>query len=90
MVRSRRGRQLPSLAEGAGRFDNIACDSFRWTLSLTTLQVIDLYATFSPILRLPRQERQPLLDALARICEDRFGGRVEQPVITPLYTARKV
>jgi SAM-dependent methyltransferase len=80
--------RLESL-RAVGHFDNIACDSIRWTLSLTTAQTVDLYATFSPILRLPRQQRQPLLDGLARICEDRFGGRVKQPVITPLYTARK-
>jgi hypothetical protein len=34
-------------------------------------------------------ERERLLDEIARVAEDEFGGRVVKPVSTPLYTARK-
>jgi SAM-dependent methyltransferase len=72
-----------------GEFADIASETIRWTAVLDTAQVRGLYATFSPISRLHAPERQQLLDALARIADDDFGGRVERPLVTPIYTARR-
>jgi SAM-dependent methyltransferase len=80
--------RLESLSS-IGRFENSGCDPIRWTLAMTTAQTVDLYRTFPTILRLPRGERDRLLADLARISDDQFGGQVERPMLTPLYTARK-
>jgi len=47
------------------------------------------YATFSPISRLGREERERLLDGLGEIAERQSGGSVELYITTPIYTARR-
>jgi SAM-dependent methyltransferase len=71
------------------QFDSIASEMIRWSISLDTQQVKQLYATFSAISRLPVEERQRLLDGLEQVADNRFGGRVERPMVTPIYTARR-
>jgi SAM-dependent methyltransferase len=75
--------------QSVGAFDNIRSEVLRWTAVLDTAQVQGLYATFSPIRRLPPGEQRQLLNALGRIADDRFGGKVERPIVTPLYTAQR-
>ena len=48
-----------------------------------------LFATFSPILVARRRSADELLDEVERIARTEFGGRVEKPLVTSLYTARK-
>jgi SAM-dependent methyltransferase len=72
-----------------GAFANITSDLIRWTASLDTVQVTRLYATFPSISRLHPAEQQRLLEELGRIADDAFGGRVERPMVTPLYTAQR-
>lgn len=62
----------------------------RWTLVQSPRDVRALYATFSPIARLPASEREPLLDELAALAGDRFGGEVARPMVTPVYLGRRV
>jgi SAM-dependent methyltransferase len=62
---------------------------WRWSTPLDTACVVALYRTFSPIQALPADSRERFLEALARIADDEFGGRVERPFSTSLYTARK-
>jgi SAM-dependent methyltransferase len=47
-----------------------------------------LFATFSPIARLEPSHRDEILDEIARIARDEFGGRVVKPQLTRLYTAQ--
>jgi SAM-dependent methyltransferase len=75
--------------KSVGEFDDIAGDTIRWTAAFDTARLRGLYATFSPISRLPPAEQQRLLDALAGIADDQFGGRVERHMVTPVYTARR-
>jgi SAM-dependent methyltransferase len=72
-----------------GAFEDIQSEVIRWAATFDVVQVRELYATFSPVSRLPDGERQGLLDALGRVAEERFGGRVERPMVTPVYTARR-
>jgi SAM-dependent methyltransferase len=72
-----------------GEFDDVAGEVIRWEATFDTAQLRALYATFSPIRRLPPAEQQRLLEALGRIADDHFGGRVERPMVTPIYTARR-
>jgi SAM-dependent methyltransferase len=69
-------------------FGEVRFETIRWVGRLDTAQVRALYATFSSIARLAPRRREELLDALAAIADDAFGGRVERPFQTALYTAR--
>jgi SAM-dependent methyltransferase len=73
----------------AAGFEDITAESIPWTISLDTAQVRDLYATFSPIARLAPGERRRILDELAAIAEESFGGRVERAFLTAVYTGRR-
>jgi Methyltransferase domain len=62
----------------------------RWSYSATfdTQRLLRLYKTFSPVQALAEHDRAHFLDQLAQIAEQQFGGGVELPLITQLYTAR--
>jgi SAM-dependent methyltransferase len=70
-------------------FVNITNDTMRWTETLDTDHVMKLYATFPSISRLHPAQRQRFLEGLALITDDKFGGRVELLMVTPLYTAQR-
>jgi hypothetical protein len=72
-----------------GTFDNITSDIMRRKVTLDRDKVMKLYATFPSISRLQTVERQRLLEGLGRVADDKFGGRVELCLITPLYTAQR-
>lgn len=69
-------------------FDNIACETIAWTVTLDTAQIRRLYSTFSPIRRLHEGERTRLLDRLAEIVDKQFGGKAQVHIRTPFYSAR--
>jgi SAM-dependent methyltransferase len=75
--------------QASGEFDDIAFETIRWTASFDSGGVRSLYATFSEISRLAPESRHRLLDDLVQVAEDQFGGRVEKPMTTPIYTARR-
>jgi SAM-dependent methyltransferase len=72
-----------------GQFDAPRHIAHRWTLELNTEQVGALYATFSPISRLPQQQRKSILRRLMDVVENDFGGVVERNMISPVYVARR-
>jgi SAM-dependent methyltransferase len=72
-----------------GAFDNLDSEIVRWTLTLETWQVKNLYATFSPITRLGHAARQTILEQIGRIADEQFAGRVERPMLTPIYVAQR-
>ncbi len=75
----------------AGCFCNAEHHLVRWTGVLGPApQLRALYATFSPIAELEPDTRVRVLDELARIAREQFGGRVERPFVTSLYTARRL
>jgi SAM-dependent methyltransferase len=61
----------------------------RWTARLDPPQVRRLYGSMIAILRRPEAERRRLLDGLVAIATDEFGGVVERPFVTAIYTARR-
>jgi SAM-dependent methyltransferase len=73
----------------AAGFDEVEFEAMPWTARLDTAQVRALYATFSPIARLPAIERDRVLAEISEIAERSFGGRVERPFQTALYTCRR-
>jgi SAM-dependent methyltransferase len=73
--------------ETAG-YEAIEHELVRWSASWDTNGIRALYGTFSPIARLEAPRRSQILDEIARIARDDFGGRVDRALVTSLYTAR--
>ncbi|CAN5229754.1 class I SAM-dependent methyltransferase [soil metagenome] len=74
--------------ERAG-FGTVEHEVVAWQASWDTEGIRALYATFSPISRLEDERKTEILDAIARIAELDFGGRIERTLLTSLYTARR-
>jgi SAM-dependent methyltransferase len=70
-------------------FKQVECERMAWTLTLTSAEVRRLYATYSLIIRLLPSARAEVLDAIARVAGEQFGGRVDRNMTTVLYTARR-
>ncbi|MGN6276527.1 MAG: class I SAM-dependent methyltransferase [Solirubrobacterales bacterium] len=68
---------------------NIEAEVIPWAVHLDAKEVRSLYATFSLIARLPPKEREDVLDAVEAVAEDSFGGQVERPFQTVVYTSRR-
>ncbi|MGH9032851.1 MAG: class I SAM-dependent methyltransferase [Acidimicrobiia bacterium] len=76
------------LANRAGLVD-VEAELVRWTLRLDLDAVRALYASMIRVRRLPPDERARLLDDVAAVAAGEFGGAVERPVVTAIYTARR-
>lgn len=72
----------------ANGFQDAEVELWRSSFSYDTSRLIALYSTFSPIQALAPDSRQLFLSSLAQIADEQFGGNVERPLITVLYTAR--
>ncbi|MEL4070733.1 class I SAM-dependent methyltransferase [Ochrobactrum sp. GPK 3] len=70
-------------------FEDAKYEEIRWNPTLTTRQVIDLTATFSPVSRLAEAERFRFLSDIGRIADDEFDGHVRRNFVTAIYLARK-
>jgi SAM-dependent methyltransferase len=70
-------------------FSDVFYEDIRWSPTLTTRQVVDLTATFSPVSRLPEEERKQFLNQIEKIADEEFGGLVQRNFITAIYLARK-
>ncbi len=71
------------------QFDSIVHELLRWTMRRNADEIVALYGTFSPILLLAPPDRERFLASLHEIAERQFGGVVERPMVTPIYTARR-
>ena len=70
-------------------FEELDHELIRWSATWDTAGIRALYSTFSPISRLDDVRREELLDTVARVAEQQFGGRVERTLRTSLYTTRR-
>lgn len=73
----------------AAGFTDAIYEEIRWSLRLTTRQVVALTATFSPVARLPETERCRFLSEIERIADEEFAGQVCRKFVTAMYLARK-
>jgi SAM-dependent methyltransferase len=73
---------------GAG-LTNMGTKVLRTSLSLTTEEILALYGTFSPITTLVPEARAHFLEGLQRLMTDQFHGRIERPLLTPVYWAQR-
>ena len=74
----------------SGQFEAPDHHVVKWSLSLSSEQVGDLYGTFSSISRLELSERSRILDQLMEIAELRFDGKVERNMISIVYVAKRI
>lgn len=56
---------------------------------LSTSQARALYGSMATVLRRPLEDQERLLDAIARLVDDRFGGTVQRQFVTAMYIGRK-
>jgi SAM-dependent methyltransferase len=78
--------RLPALTRAG--FVGAEHEVITWTHTWDTAGIRALYATFSPVIRLTSAKRAAVLDAVTEASE-RFGGRVERPLRTSLYSAQR-
>lgn len=76
--------RLRALADAG--FERRAHDDINWSNVWDAEGIRGLYSTYSPIASLDPVRRAELLAAVEHIATTQFGGRVELPLVTSLYT----
>jgi SAM-dependent methyltransferase len=72
-----------------GGLVDVESEYIAWTARLDSVAVRALYASLINVRRLPKTDQQCVLDALEKIASEQFGGGVERPFVTVLYTGRR-
>lgn len=96
-VGSHRGGRTPSeggseawlKALASAGFENGAHERVPWSKTFDAYGIREIFSTFSPFLYVDDEKRTEMLDALERTARTEFGDRVEKPLVTSLYTARR-
>jgi SAM-dependent methyltransferase len=96
-IGSHRGGRAPTdggvevwlAALAAGGFEESSHEAIPWTKTFDAKSIRAVFSTFSPFLYVDERKRTELLDELERIARTEFDDRVEKPILTSLYTARK-
>ena len=73
----------------AAGFSDIRHETLRSTFTFETARLVALYGSFSVVLHLEAEARAKFLSDFAVIVDGQFGGRVERPLTTTLYMARR-
>ena len=80
-------RWLSSLETAA--FVEVSHERIPWSKTFDAKGIREIFSTFSPFLVVDDEQRTKMLDELERIARTEFGDRVEKPIVTTVYTARK-
>jgi hypothetical protein len=72
-----------------GLFEQSQSELIRWSAQLDPAQLRGLYATFSTVTALPKDDQQRLLDGLVQLAQSEFGSRVVRHFVTAVYTANR-
>jgi SAM-dependent methyltransferase len=73
----------------SGRFGPVQHEVIPWTGRHTPAELRALFASYSPCLALPAEERAQVLDAIEALATDTFAGIVERPYLTLMYLAQR-
>ena len=68
---------------------NVSSELIPWTARMDPLGVRALYASLINVIRLPTEVRESVLDALESMAANTFGGIVERPFVTVIYTGER-
>jgi SAM-dependent methyltransferase len=83
------GAELWLDALAAAGFQHRTHERIAWEKTFDAAGIRAVFSTFSPFLHVDDETRRAKLDELERIAREDFGDRVEKPLSTALYTARK-
>jgi SAM-dependent methyltransferase len=75
--------------DATGAFGPVRSETFAWTGRHTTAELRAMFASFSPCLALPEEQRSPVLQALEDLATEAFDGIIERPYLTIVYLARR-
>jgi len=75
--------------DATGCFGPVHHEVVPWTGHHTPRELRAMFASFSPWLALPEEPRAQLLDEIERLAAVDFGGVVERPYLTSIYTAER-
>lgn len=73
--------------KASGRFGPVQHEMIAWTGRHGVKEIRAMFASFSPWLALPLEQRTVALDALERLAAEDFNGIVERPYLTPIFLA---
>ncbi|MBA3895486.1 MAG: class I SAM-dependent methyltransferase [Gemmatimonadales bacterium] len=77
-----------SLAGPAGLID-VGSETIRWTARFDPISLRALYGSMISVRRRPEAYQRVLLDEIEHIATQDFGGEVERPFVTAIYTGRR-
>jgi SAM-dependent methyltransferase len=83
-----REARCADLEQGAGLVD-VTAELIAWNLAVDAERARTLFATMIMIRQLPDEQRTRVLDTVADLVNDRFGGSADRPHLTALYCGRK-
>ncbi len=76
--------------DASRRFGPVHHELVAWTGRHSLEEARALFASFSPWLALPPEQRTQVLDALVALARDEFDGVVERPYLTSIYVASRL
>jgi SAM-dependent methyltransferase len=96
-VGSHRGGRTPTeggsahwlSALASAGFEDASHERIPWAKTFDAKGIRAVFSTFSPFLVVDERTRTEVLDELERIARTQFDDRVEKPIVTSLYTARR-
>jgi hypothetical protein len=74
----------------SGRFGPAGFHRYEWELPYSTGEYLDLLLTYSGHRALPDPQRSALLESIARIIDQNYGGRIVKRYLTELRIAHRV
>jgi len=75
--------------DATGAFEPVEHHVVEWEGHHDAAGIRALFATYSPFLALPDEQRTRVLDEVERVARDDFDDRVVRPYLTSLYLARR-
>lgn len=75
--------------EKSGEFGPVEHHLISWTAAQTTAEIKAFLLSFSSWMALESERRSDLIEAIGDLVDTTFGGAVERPFLTAIYTARK-
>ncbi|MEU8196749.1 class I SAM-dependent methyltransferase [Microbispora amethystogenes] len=74
----------------SGRFGPVRFHRYEWDHAYTTREYLDLLSTYSGHRALPAEARTGLLDCIAALIDNRYGGRIVKRYLTQLALADRL
>jgi hypothetical protein len=76
--------------ERSGQFGPVAFQRYEWEQPYTTAEYLDVLLTYSGHRALAPAARRHLLDAIARLIDSRYGGRITKRYLTEVRVAHRL